>query len=172
MINKIKENWNKVLMYICFIYFGISFEFVYIQLLPLFNNSHNYALPPPPFVYDTIYKTSPSYIWYIVIITFLGSLISLICGINLYNIIKNKDNKIVSDNWINNITNETDKKIINLLKEKNNIMTQSQIVKESGMTKVKIHRIIQKLESYKIIEKFRYGQTNKIRLIKNKTKII
>jgi hypothetical protein len=159
-----KINWNKLLMYVCFIYSGISFEFVYIQLLPLLNNSANYALPPPPFVYDTVYKTSPSYIWYIVIVSFLGSVISLLAGIALHNITKKKETRIISESWIENITDENDKKIISLLKENNRILTQSQLVKESGMTKVKVHRIILKLESNKIVEKFKYGQTNKIKL--------
>lgn len=159
-----KINWDKILMYVCFIYSGVSFEFVYIQLLPLLSNFNNYALPPPPFVYDSVYKTSPSYIWYIVIISFLGSLISLLAGICIYNFNKKKEARVISDNWIENITDEADKKIISLLKENNGTLTQSQLVKESGMTKVKIHRIIMKLESNKIIDKFKYGQTNKIRL--------
>ena len=154
-------------MYICFIYSGVSFEFVYIQLLPLFSNSANYAMPPPPFVYDTVYRTSPSYIWYIVIIGFLGSVISLLAGIALYKIIKKKDKKLISDNWIDTITDENDKQIISLLKENNNVLSQSQLVKESGMTKVKIHRILVRLESNKMIEKIKYGQTNKIKLKKS-----
>ena len=159
-------NWNKILMYICFIYSGISFEFVYIQLLPLLSNFEDYTMPPPPFVYDAVYKTSPSYIWYIVIVSFLGSVVSLLAGINLYNISKKKETQIVSDSWIENTTNEDDKKVICLLKENKGSLTQSQLVKESGMTKVKMHRIITKLESNNILEKFKYGQTNKIRLKK------
>ncbi|MCW8965149.1 MAG: winged helix-turn-helix transcriptional regulator [Candidatus Pacearchaeota archaeon] len=159
-------NWNKILMYICFIYSGIAFEFVYIQLFPLFNNSKNYALPPPPFVYDEIYKTTPSYIIYIVLVCLLGSIISLLAGISLYNINKKKETQIISENWIENITTKDDKKIIDLLKENNSILTQSQIVKESGLTKVKVHRIIQKLKKYNLIEKIKYNQTNKIILKK------
>jgi len=164
--NMVRINWNKFLMYVCFIYSGISFEFVYIQLLPLFNNPSNYAYPPPPFVYDTIYKTTPSYIWYIVIISFLGTIITLLSGIALYNINKKKETQIVSDGWLEKITDENDKKVISLLKENNGALTQSQLVKESGMTKVKMHRIIVKLESNKIIEKLKCGQTNKIKLKK------
>jgi len=74
--------------------------------------------------------------------------------------------QIVSDSWLEKITDENDKKVISLLKENNGALTQSQLVKEFGMTKVKVHRIIVKLESNKIIEKFKYGQTNKIKLKK------
>jgi hypothetical protein len=159
-----KISWNQILMYICFIYSGISFEFVYIQLLPLLSNFEAYAMPPPPFIYDAVYKTSPSYAWYIVMVVLLGSIVSLLAGINLYNINKQKQKITISEKWIDNITNSDEKKIISLLKENNNVLTQSQIVKESRLSKVKIHRIILKLQSNNIIEKFKYGQTNKIRL--------
>jgi len=157
-------NWNKVLMYLCFIYSGISFEFVYIQLLPLFNNSGNYALPPPPFVYDPVYKTTPSYIWYIVLVSFLGSAVSLLAGIALYNVARKRQAEAISADWIENITDGKDKMVIAILKENNGSMTQAQLVKESGMSKVKVHRIVHKLEQSKVIEKTRYGQTNKIHL--------
>jgi len=159
-----KINWNKILMYSCFVYSGISFEFVYIQLTPLLNKSSNLAPPPLPFTYSTIYKTSPSYIYYIIGISILGSIITLLAGISIYRTIKEKEGKKVSKKWVGNITDENDQRIISLIKENGNEITQSHLVRESGMGKVKVHRIVKKLESCNILEKVRYGQTNKIRL--------
>jgi uncharacterized membrane protein len=56
--------------------------------------------------------------------------------------------------------------IINELKKNKGNMTQSQLVKNTGLSKVKMHRIVNKLCSKGIIKKYPYGLTNKIVLEK------
>ncbi|MDP4012283.1 MAG: MarR family transcriptional regulator [Candidatus Nanoarchaeia archaeon] len=57
--------------------------------------------------------------------------------------------------------NSEEKNVYNLLKDKNGIY-QSDLIKETGFSKVKITRILDKLESKGIIERRRRGMTNAI----------
>ncbi len=52
------------------------------------------------------------------------------------------------------------KKIIELLEQNNGEQTQSELVNRSGMGKLKVSRIIRKLESVKLVKKHPYGMTN------------
>jgi uncharacterized membrane protein len=56
--------------------------------------------------------------------------------------------------------------VISELKRNKGNMTQSQLVKNTGMSKVKTHRIVNRLSSKGIIKKYPYGLTNKIVLEK------
>ena len=53
-----------------------------------------------------------------------------------------------------------EQKIIRLLEEKEGSTYQSDLIKETGHSKVKITRILDKLESKGILEKKRRGMTN------------
>lgn len=56
--------------------------------------------------------------------------------------------------------NKEEKKIYNLLKENGGSMYQSDLVKETEFSKVKITRILDKMENKKIIDRKRRGMTN------------
>ena len=53
-----------------------------------------------------------------------------------------------------------EEKIYDLLLAKDNSMYQSDLVKETGMTKVKITRVLDKMEAKKIVKRQRRGMTN------------
>src|SRR3989338_7898516 len=55
---------------------------------------------------------------------------------------------------------EEEKKIYGLIKLKEGSMYQSDLIKETGLTKVRISRILDKLEGRGIIERKRRGMTN------------
>ncbi|MFH1586999.1 MAG: MarR family transcriptional regulator, partial [Candidatus Diapherotrites archaeon] len=59
-----------------------------------------------------------------------------------------------------------EKALIETLKKFNYELTQSQLTKESGLTKVQVHRAVKKLEDKGVLEKHDYGLTNKIILKK------
>jgi uncharacterized membrane protein len=65
------------------------------------------------------------------------------------------------------VLTEDEQKIVNILEDHQNVSTQKEIVSESKMTKVKVHRILKKLEAKKIISKYDFGMTKRIRLEKN-----
>ncbi|MCL4404616.1 MAG: winged helix-turn-helix transcriptional regulator [Candidatus Marsarchaeota archaeon] len=66
--------------------------------------------------------------------------------------------KMLSDN---------DRVVLGLL-SKNGSMLQSEIVVMSGFSKVKVHRIIRKLENINIVKSTRFGITNKVMLVGDK----
>lgn len=79
---------------------------------------------------------------------------------------KNKEEILETINLLMNLVNYEDKKIINYLKNNNGISTQYELTKISGLTKLKVHRSIEKLEKNNILKKEKLGKINKIYLNK------
>jgi len=112
------------------------------------------------------------------VIPFVGGIILIIAGITLLNIefgeirIRNKQEikKAVRTSEIKvtgKMLNKNDREILDMISA-NGQMLQSDIVVKSGFSKVKVHRIIRKLENIGIIKSTRFGITNKIMLVKDK----
>jgi len=59
-----------------------------------------------------------------------------------------------------------EKVVIKLLKENDGELTQSELVTRTKLSKVKVHRVIKRLESLNVVSKYPYGVTNKIKLEK------
>ncbi len=106
--------------------------------------------------------TSPLTIVFVIsgIVAFLG-------GISIWNLTRRKEMKKVREKTMTKFLLPDEKKIIEVLQKDGYESTQTQITKESGMTKVKVHRAIQKLEEKGVVEKYKYGLTNKIILKKD-----
>jgi len=60
--------------------------------------------------------------------------------------------------------NEGEKKILNIIKEQNGRVLQSELIGLSGYSKVKVHRILKRLETQDIIRRSRFGITNSVML--------
>ena len=88
-------------------------------------------------------------------------IITFIIAIGLYFLIsvKLQENKKSFSIDTKNLDNE-EKVIIDKLKEKQGSMYQSDLIKETQYSKVKMTRILDKLESKGILEKKRRGMTN------------
>ena len=59
-----------------------------------------------------------------------------------------------------------EKKLMKLLDEHGGAMTQRDISRESGLSKVKVHRVLKSLEAKKVVTKYDFGMTKRIRLEK------
>jgi len=111
---------------------------------------------------DPDFKTCPLHSgtnsWMMVL---LFSVITFIIAIGLYFLIsvKLQENKKSFSIDTKNLDNE-EKVIIDKLKEKQGSMYQSDLIKETQYSKVKMTRILDKLESKGILEKKRRGMTN------------
>ncbi len=111
---------------------------------------------------DPNFKTCPLHSgtnsWMIVL---LFSVISFIIAIGAYFLISGKlqETKRSFSVDVKNLDDE-EKVIINKLKEKQGSIYQSDLIKETQYSKVKITRILDKLESKGILEKKRRGMTN------------
>lgn len=99
------------------------------------------------------------------LILFSG-LISLASGITIMNITRKHEIKKIKQDTAEYLLLPEEKKVIEVLKENDYSLPQNRITKESGLTKVQVHRVLKRLEAKGLIEKHEYGLTNKIVLKK------
>ena len=104
----------------------------------------------------------------------VGTILSLGSGILLLRISHQKLHESVKEKVEEEFENRVqgdillpdEKKLIGVLEKNDDSMTQSDLVRESGLSKVKVHRVLKNLEAKKIITKYDFGMTNKIHLEK------
>jgi hypothetical protein len=92
----------------------------------------------------------------------IGGLVSLFSGMALSLLVMKKSKKQITHGVVNTLLLPDEKIIFNLLAKSSDGLTQSRLNLETGFGKVKVSRIIKKLEEKGIIEKSKYGLTNKI----------
>ncbi len=96
----------------------------------------------------------------------LGGIISILAGITIWGLIREKEIKSIKQETANNLLLPDEKAIIDELKRNGFESTQAKLAKETGLNKVQVHRAIKRLESKGVLEKHEYGLTNKIILKK------
>ncbi len=83
-------------------------------------------------------------------------------GVGIYMVfvpLKKEEKEITNEIDLSKLSEE-EKKIYELLKQNDNSMYQSDLIKETGYSKVQITRVLDRLESKKIIDRHRRGMTN------------
>jgi len=91
-------------------------------------------------------------------------------GLVVYSIMNatlEKQEKIVQTNLgiIGKFLTTEDREVVRLLVEKEGMTTQSEIARLPGMSRLKAHRIVKKLEERGIIHVEKYGKINMLRLV-------
>jgi uncharacterized membrane protein len=99
--------------------------------------------------------------------TLFGSIVSLIAGVCLINLLRAKESKEIRRSTLDAVILPDEKIVLMELEKNRGEMTQSELVKRTGLSKVKVHRVIKRLESLSIVTKYPYGLTNKIRVGKH-----
>ena len=100
-------------------------------------------------------------------ITFLiMGIISLLAGFSIWNLIREKEIKSTKKAILDMFLLPEEKKVLSEIEKYGGSITQSEIVKTTGFSRVKVHRIIRNLERKNLIVKQQYGMTNKIVLKK------
>ncbi|MBW2976513.1 winged helix-turn-helix transcriptional regulator, partial [Candidatus Woesearchaeota archaeon] len=102
----------------------------------------------------------------VLLLTFFGMIISSACGFTLMDLLGRKDKKEIRETVISEMLPQEEREIIRLLEENGGAMKQSDLVKNSGLKKLKVSRIIKKLELMGVVKKYPHGITNKIALEK------
>jgi len=176
-------------MVLCFIYGGVSLVVFTLQTSSLIRiQTHNNDLGFPeiqlnesdlsqnrPFFQRHTINFSGSGYWGsrrtsffypVIIISLLGSIISILAGLSLMDLLKKKERKELTKSVIDTMTTPEEKIVIKELEESSGELTQSELVKKTNLSKVKVHRIVKRLEQLKIVSKYPYGVTNKIKLEK------
>ncbi len=114
------------------------------------------------FGYDPIaFICSPTNLVYLA-----GGVIAILAGLAIWSLIRQKELKSVKQAATANLLLPDENAVIEALKDSGYELTQSKLTKETGLSKVQVHRVIKRLESKRILEKHDYGVTNKIILKK------
>jgi len=123
------------------------------------SNRTNISMPPRSFII-----ASPSSLLFSPFsITFLiMGIISLLAGFSIWNLVREKEIKTTKKAILDVFLLPEEKKVLNEIEKYGGTLTQSEIVKTTGFSRVKIHRIIKNLEKKNLIMKQQYGMTNKI----------
>ena len=100
-------------------------------------------------------------------VNFFGAVISILAGLSLIRILRLKESKELKRDVIDSMVMPDEKIVIKELEKNNSELTQSDLVRKTGLSKVKVHRIIKRLELLGIVSKYPYGITNKIKLEKS-----
>lgn len=151
-----------------------SFIFAFICLILMISQIYsivNYEIPPndvnrpaPP--RDNFFRGMPKDSPFMLIVFIIGFLINSFIGTLLFYLSHKNEKKIIKSKIMDEMLLPEEKLVIKLLEENNGEMTQSILVKKSNLGKLKISRVIKKLESSNIIKKYPYGLTNNIKLEK------
>ena len=166
MDNKTKLSY--LAMILCFIYAGICI----IQLV-FFSMSFFRAVGPPPelnVTARTMTRSAPR--WnprnnlLSVLHSGFGLIISTFAGFTLMGLLRKKEKKELTKSMLNTMLTIEEKQVIDVLEENDNELTQSELVSRTKLSKVKVSRVIKRLESLKVVSKYPYGVTNKIKLEK------
>ena len=121
------------------------------------------SLPPRSFVLanPSSLLFSPFSIAFLVM-----GLISIIAGISVWSLIRDKEIKSTKKAMLDIFLLPEEKKVLSEIERYGGSLTQNELVKTTGFSRVKIHRLIRNLENKKLIMKQEYGMTNKIVLKK------
>ncbi len=103
-----------------------------------------------------------------IILALVGSIVSLLAGLTIKEIKEKKEVKKMKKQIMGDFLLPDEKKIIEYLSNNDEESTQSKIVKETGMSKIQVHRTLLRLEEKRLIKKQKYGLTNKIILEREK----
>ena len=133
------------------------------NVAPNQNNTNSIQQPPPK---DDFFRGMPKESPFMLIFYIMGFIISLLSGILINLNFYKKEKKELKSNVVNEMLLPEEKLLTQLLEENNGELTQKELVTRSGLNKLKVSRVIKRLESLNIIEKFPYGMTNNIKLKK------
>ena len=97
----------------------------------------------------------------------LNGIVLILGGIAIWKLTREKEIGLVKEKLTSLLLLPEERIVIDELKKSKGEITQSQLVKRTGMSKVKIHRVVNRLAAKGIIKKYQYGLTNKIVLEKD-----
>ncbi|MFB6089324.1 MAG: helix-turn-helix transcriptional regulator [Candidatus Aenigmatarchaeota archaeon] len=97
-----------------------------------------------------------------VFIPFVASIGLFIGTVTYYLFHPELEKKKISKDWILDCFEGDEKSVVKKILDNDGKTLQSKLVKETTFSKVKIHRILKKLENKGFIKKSSYGNTNKV----------
>lgn len=112
--------------------------------------------PGPPFRPNTEFMA----------VVFASGILSIAAGATIFGLTREKEVRAVKRDMANNLLMPDERKVMETLAKSGYEIMQSKVSKESGLSKVQVHRAVKRLESRGVLRKHRYGLTNKVILEK------
>jgi len=167
-----------IVMILLFLVGGFSFVFYIFQAYQSFWGLELSLLPreiPPNSSFDfnrgpeSRIRATPSSVLTSPISIFLlvNGIFSIAGAISLLQLIREKELISVKEKISSLLLTPEEKTIIEQLKKSGGEINQNQLVRRTGLSKVRVHRTLVRLENRKIVKRYPYGLTNKIVLEKN-----
>ncbi len=156
---KSETNWNKRILLVLL----ILLAFVSLIVLLIFSYI-NYGNTTNPILRFFI----AYHLEFMIAMVFVGFAVGIITYYILSGKIKEKDETIKeSGKLLLNLLNSNEKEVIEYVVNNNGIANQYELTHLKGMTRLKIHRVLEKLEEKQIISRTRIGKINKIKMTDN-----
>jgi uncharacterized membrane protein len=190
-LNFNKHKWHIIIMVLCFVYAGVSLVVFAFQINSLVQaerieqhrnemvefglqlNESNFSEFNPRRPMNSNFSERgflgdrrTNLFYPVIVVSLLGSVISILAGLSLMDLLRKKEKKELTKSVIDTMTTPEEKLVIKELGAAGGELTQSELVKKTNLSKVKVHRIVKRLEQLKVVSKYPYGVTNKIKLEK------
>lgn len=149
----------------------LAFAFAFVCLILLVSQVYAFTKPaqpedpnrsPPP--QDDFFRGLPKESPFMLTFFLIGFIINTLAGLMIHNSIHHAQKKEIKTSILNEMLLPDEKLILKILEENNNELVQSELVKKSMLGKLKVSRVLKRLETAKVIVKFKYGLTNKIKI--------
>ena len=91
---------------------------------------------------------------------------SLLAGFSIWNLVREKEIKSTKKAMLDIFLLPDEKKVLEEIEKEGGSIRQNEIVRNTGFSRVKVHRVVKNLEKKNLVMKQQYGMTNKIALKK------
>jgi len=91
---------------------------------------------------------------------------SLLAGFAIWNLVREKEIKSTKKAMLDIFLLPEEKKVLEEIEKEGGSIRQNELVRNTGFSRVKVHRVIKNLEKKNLVMKQQYGMTNKIALKK------
>ena len=100
------------------------------------------------------------------LINLLSGIMFIVAGISVARLSREREMKVIKEEITDIFLLPEEKEVMELLRRSAEGATQNELVRKTGLSKVKVHRILSKLETRGIVKRHPYGLTKKVVLAK------
>lgn len=151
-----------LLLFISQVYSFVATEKPQIASPPKDNGSNIIQREPPP--KDDFFRGIPKDSPMTLLFSLLGFIISLSSGLIIFSYLFAHERKEMKSKVATWMLLPEERLFVELLEKNSGELTQTELVKRSGFNKLKVSRVVKRLESLNMVDKHPYGMTNIIRL--------
>jgi uncharacterized membrane protein len=101
-----------------------------------------------------------------VLIDMASGIMFILAGLSVFRLVRDDDIKTIRGEVTDSLLLPEERLVIAQLRKAGGEMTQKEISQSTGLSKVKIHRVLSRLEGKKVVKRHPYGMTKKIVLEK------